>query len=574
MKTVKNLSKLKFREKLQFAIFSVVFIFVVCLFFISFIWRNALTEQIYQNVYSQMVINSQTLNTNFKRIEQLSYQAIDDAEIQDYLLTANSEIKNNQEHAVVKQLLSNKVNQLIRNTSMITNAFLLDTKKNNLVNFITDGENILSNLSVDDIVNSIPDQPSKGEWFFPGGSTQSVYARKIFSTKGPSLEYLGTIIFIVNNSFIENIVKSNLNYSAESLFLLTYKDQEFYFDKNQSALFQQLKNSFSVETSKFTNFSYKKRAYYTTITKYDDLVFTYLIPNKMVLKQITQIQLLLFIFLGLLVLLMIYAIWKITTQLTRPITELSVKMKQIEINKNIEDLTEITTPTNQGDEIATLYASYNSMINEINQLIEDNYKIKILSQEIEFVALQSQLDPHFLYNTLDSINWLAVENNQTEISKMVTSLALLFRKKINTPNPETTLKEELELIDAYVTIQKIRFETRVIFLREIQINDLSKSVPKFIIQPLIENSFKYAVERMDEPCLITLRIQQINENIVISVADNGPGFSNDDLTNPSSGIGIKNIKERLALFYMDRASLTIQSEPYKQTIVSITIPVS
>nr|WP_245249263.1 histidine kinase [Vagococcus allomyrinae] len=215
------------------------------------------------------------------------------------------------------------------------------------------------------------------------------------------------------------------------------------------------------------------------------------------------------------------------------------------------------------------------MIEEIDQLISQNYQAKILAQEIEFKALQAQLDPHFLYNTLDSINWLALNKEETEISQMVTSLAFLFKKKIDNSSTTTTIEDELDLINAYIAIQSIRFQHRFTFVPVILIDDLSQVIPKLIIQPLIENSFKYAVEKMSTPCLIQLKIFEKADCLIISVSDNGPGFSDHHLDlDANHGIGLKNIAARLTVKYQLETPLTIHSSPFNQTEVTLTIPLN
>ncbi|EAC3883748.1 sensor histidine kinase, partial [Listeria monocytogenes] len=208
------------------------------------------------------------------------------------------------------------------------------------------------------------------------------------------------------------------------------------------------------------------------------------------------------------------------------------------------------------------------MIDELNALIKDNYEMRILSQEIEFKGLQAQLDPHFLYNTLDSINWIAIENQQWQISEMVTSLAYLFRKKIDTKSDFTTLQDELDIVHAYINIQNVRFGKRIEYIEVILVNDLSFKVPKLLIQPLIENVFKYAVNDMKETCRLVLTIEQQATFLQVSVSDNGPGFKANFSIEKEGGIGLTNIQKRLQLHYGDQASLAIVSSiPFKKTTV-------
>ncbi|MCB5953784.1 sensor histidine kinase [Enterococcus sp. CWB-B31] len=576
--TIKRTFKqLSFRDKFRVLIGGIIIVFAIFSLIIILVWRRVLAQQTYESAYNQTIMNSQSLYSHFAEVEQLTYRAIDDDDLQRELKSANAEDLSEEERNQLKRSLYSRVSQLTRNSSNINNSYLLNTKDDNFANFMNNSRNVLLDLSVNDISNKLSDSPAKGVWFFSDSLSQAVYARKIFETSGPTLNFLGTIIFVVDTSFITEELNSNPNYSEDFFFFINYSDNFHHTlqqKEDKDALLPELREQLLMGSNTFTHFNYQGTSYYVTIANHEAFNFIYLISDKNILKDLVRIQTILLAALGLVLLILLQLIDRFTNQLTRPITELAGKMATIPHTKRLEDLTPISVPDQQNDEIVILYNSHNAMVNEINQLITDNYKMKILSQEIEFVALQAQLNPHFLYNTLDSINWLALANNQQEISEMVTALALLFRKKIDTSSPNTTLQEELELIEAYVTIQKIRFRERVEFLSLILVEDLSHQIPKLTIQPLIENAFKYAVEKMTGSCQIILKIEKQAELLVISVTDNGPGFEANLNQKSQYGIGLKNIKERLALYYGDDAKLTIHSQAYKETTVSIWIPLT
>src|SRR5699024_9762925 len=222
----------------------------------------------------------------------------------------------------------------------------------------------------------------------------------------------------------------------------------------------------------------------------------YLVPDNKVMESLKQLQLLLFVLTIPFLLLLIFGATKISNQLTQPVSILANHMRKIKQTKDLESLETLEPPQKRQAEVDVLYDSYNLMIKEISTLINENYEMRLLSQEIEFQNLQSQLDPHFLYNTLDSINWIALKNEQPEISQMVTSLAFLSRKKIDTASEFSTLETELEIVESYIHIQKVRFATRIEYIEVILINDRTIQIPKLIIQPLIENIFKHAVNKM------------------------------------------------------------------------------
>lgn len=213
------------------------------------------------------------------------------------------------------------------------------------------------------------------------------------------------------------------------------------------------------------------------------------------------------------------------------------------------------------------------MIHQIEELVINDYQSKLLTKEMEYKFLQAQLDPHFLYNTLNSINWMALGKGETEISEMVTSLAFLFRNKLDSGDSFWSLQEEMEVIQAYLNIQSNRFDTRLIFKSDIQDDAFRFRMLKLIIQPLIENAVKYGVEKVNRPVTILLKIVVQETTIKIAVSDDGPGFEKSkDSTNHSTGLGLENIRSRIQLVYGKKATLSIHSKAYDNTTVTILLP--
>ena len=190
---------------------------------------------------------------------------------------------------------------------------------------------------------------------------------------------------------------------------------------------------------------------------------------------------------------------------------------------------------------------------------------------MEYRFLQAQLNPHFMYNTLNSINWLAIKNKDKDTSMMVTSLAILLRSKLNLEKDYHTVREEMAIVEAYLTIQKVRFKSRLIFHSDIDRRTYQFLIPKLIIQPLIENAIKYGLEKQEEAIHIELMITEQEDQFQIVVSDDGPGFQENSSHHQSTGIGLENISTRLKLLYQGETSLTISSVPHLQTAITIKI---
>jgi sensor histidine kinase YesM len=239
------------------------------------------------------------------------------------------------------------------------------------------------------------------------------------------------------------------------------------------------------------------------------------------------------------------------------------------------------------DEFARIGSMLNRMlgrmqelIDETAELVRDNYKKQLLLKETEYRALQAQINPHFLYNTLESINWMAKVGRQPNISQMVEALGRLLRDIAGNRKPVVAIEEELRIVHCYVTIQQIRFGKRLTYDCKTEPSLDTYRIPKLSIQPIVENAIHHALEVMEEPCRLELVLRAGERGVEIEVRDNGPGIPPEllamiqrgDAVSKGSGIGIANIRERIRLMYGDDYGVTVRSEFGVGTTVTIRIP--
>jgi len=232
------------------------------------------------------------------------------------------------------------------------------------------------------------------------------------------------------------------------------------------------------------------------------------------------------------------------------------------------------------DEIAVFYRDFQIMLRRINSLVNDNYLKQLQLREAELQTLQAQINPHFLYNTLDSIHWLARTGKTNDISRMTRSLANLLRAAVGSEQQEISLAQELVLLADYVSIQSLRFGERLRF--SLQVSDEAREckVPSMTLQPLVENSIRFGVESSREGSTVAVLAHRNDAELVLSVKDNGSGMSEElalrvaagEVERSVGGIGLKNIRSRLALLYGDAGKLRIDSSPGHGTTVTIRIP--
>ncbi len=236
------------------------------------------------------------------------------------------------------------------------------------------------------------------------------------------------------------------------------------------------------------------------------------------------------------------------------------------------------------DEFSLLAKGYNDMISEIRELMrklereKDNLYVATQKQkESEIRALEAQINPHFLYNTLDCINWMAIEKNEYEISSMLSNLGLILRYGINKSNAVVSVAEEVEWLRQYVYLQQVRFENIFTFELEVDPGIQGFRLYKLLMQPFIENAIIHGFADLEGGGVLKVAIEPDGTGgLSILIVDNGRGMGPDEvrnaLSNESSHIGISNVRERMAVYYGELGSLDIESEPHGGTRVRIILP--
>ena len=270
---------------------------------------------------------------------------------------------------------------------------------------------------------------------------------------------------------------------------------------------------------------------------------------------------------------------RIVSQTAKPIRELTEHMQEIELGKlGVEIDTQSDT-----EEIQCLTASFKEMVYKIEGLIEqveDNQK-KLRKSELK--VLQSQINPHFLYNSLDTIIWLGEREECEKVVQMTAALARYFRLSLSKGKEVITIYEEVEHVKHYLQIQKIRYASKLTYTIEVSPDIFDEMIVKIVLQPLVENALYHGIKDLEEGGYIRVLGFREGNNIILEVYDNGKGMSREQIKNilkaPSStsitkgGVAIKNVHERIQVYFGQDYGLSYESEYGKWTKVRITIPV-
>lgn len=236
------------------------------------------------------------------------------------------------------------------------------------------------------------------------------------------------------------------------------------------------------------------------------------------------------------------------------------------------------------DELGMIGQQVNEMSAHISVLMENRIRDEQEKKDLEIKMLQTQINPHFLYNTLDSIKWIATMQHNAGIVKVVTALSSLLKNMAKGFNEKVTVRQELEFVDSYITIEKIRYIE--LFDVEISVEDpalYEAKIIKLTLQPLIENSIFSGIEPSGKPGLIQIQIFSQDETLYIRIRDNGVGISKEDITRVltdtsrvmkhyMSGIGLPNVDRRIKLIYGEEYGLQIESQVGEYTCVTVSLP--
>lgn len=273
------------------------------------------------------------------------------------------------------------------------------------------------------------------------------------------------------------------------------------------------------------------------------------------------------------VLLSLLCTWALSRYLSQPVHQLDEAMGQVErgdLNVRLE--------TGRSDELGRLAASFNRMTEEYRSNLERNLRRQRELNETKLRMMQAQLNPHFLYNTLDTVKWLGVAHHAPQVAELATNLAAILRSAID--REETvTLDQELELVERYVAIQSIRFEDR--FTCEIDVAERYRGcrIPKLALQPLVENAILHGVADLDEG-YIKLWAEDEGGDLLLNVSDNGPGIPPDilgKLNSPEKRIegghlGLYNVDSIIRLHYGERYGLSARPAPGGGSQVTLRLP--
>ncbi|MFN7250363.1 MAG: sensor histidine kinase [Anaerobacillus sp.] len=535
-------------------------------------------EEIYRQSAQSLSITSTSIENELMKLERLSFNVSTDQEIQQYLTQLKNSETDYQQY-IVGRKVRKRLSDLGSLNKYVSSVQVYDVHDNEYAS----GNKIV--VLPDERIQKVKEdtQIKKGgvQWIFPDEDDPSlIIGREVrsYSHLALPLEHLGTMIVRINMQEIANSFSNRLAEKGSKLLILDDSDHLFYplshetpegiinIKRNDSRGFKLIQNSderffITYSTAKHTNWTYM------IVTPYSNLF-----------EAISKVRNAVLITYSLMFVIILILAMRFASGITNPIESLNKKMKRIETGDLESDNNEYLTFPN--DETGQMHYNFKVMMDQINFLMQENYRKLILIKDSEYKTLQAQVNPHFLYNTLESINWAAKMKGHHQISKMAEALGYILRSSINMKETLITLEEELRIVESYITIQSVRFEERLSFHIDIPKSIYTCTVPKFILQPLVDNSIKYGLEQIVGTIHISLYCEVENNYIVLTIEDDGPGIKEElvngirkgDYESNGNGIGLKNVHERIQILFGEQYGIQIESQLQIGTKIHIRLP--
>ena len=537
---------------------------------------NAQMAENSQRVLAQVNLN---LDMYLRRMMRLSdtayYSVIKDADLaEEDLSEALDLLYENNRDALVSIALFSEEGDLIASTPLVGLKNSVNPEKES---WFTTAMDRIENLhfSTPHVQNLFEDPDYQYRWVVS-------LSRQVEMTRAGAIE---SGVLLVDMSFggIEQICK-DVDLSSTGYLYLIDGDGEIIYHPRQQLIYAGLLEENNLAAAGYTDGSHQetfggtRREVTVKTVGYTGWKLVGVVPSENLWDNYGQLVLF-FLFVVLFsVFLLVFVNLRLSEWITAPVKKLDRAVKELEHGS-----TEVDFDVGGPGEVEHLSHSVRSMVSTMRHLMDDIIEQEEQKRRSELEVLQSQINPHFLYNTLDSVIWMTEAGRYDEAIQMVTSLARLFRISLSRGSSIITLADELEHARHYMNIQQIRYKNR--FTTEITAEPGTEGLYtlKLIVQPILENAIYHGMSAAEDEGVISVRAYRRGDDLFIDVEDNGLGMRPEvaeqlleehrpAINTKGSGIGVRNVHQRIQLTFGRQYGLTIQSEPDEGTLVRIHLP--
>ncbi|MBO0993125.1 cache domain-containing sensor histidine kinase [Bacillus sp. SD088] len=533
-----------------------------------------------QYVTQMLQQTNQELDLKLRQISDDSVAVLTNEEVQDSLNPKNSSIFSYQKRERLRDILT----KFILSNGNVTGASIHLNDGNLLV---TTGNYNNSFYLNKDLRNELDNYNGSVVWRYEQAHISNpqekliIAHRAIKNIKGPTVDTIGYLSFTISEDLVFDSIEEIRMGQTGSAFIidktgtvLTSQNRGRVGTKLDKELLKSLSGKYKENAETIIEQIGRKR-YFIAFNKSEETEWRIigLVPSEEMINGLWDVQKLIFIAVIIWIIIAIFLSLKITKTVTHPLNNLIGTMKKVEKG----DFT-VHVNLKQNRETNLLSNSFNSMIAKINELINQVFEKEMKEKQAELKALQAQINPHFLYNTLDTLYWMLYLKGEEKIGNLIVSLSRMLRYSIQNEGSFVSLKQELDNLKNYINLQSARYGTKLNFELEIDQSLENALVPKLILQPLVENAIHHGIEPCERDGKLTVQVCNKGDGLQIVVMDNGVGIEKAELERfkmerkINNGIGIHNVDERIKLTFGQSYGISIESEIGIGTKVTILLP--
>ena len=543
---------------------------IASLFAIVFRYGYSSLSQIYLNDINEQTTNN--LENNIQKIEDINVQILSSQVIQSQLKIVNEKCLDSYDLAQCRQKIERELSNWALYASYVVSVSVISREGIEFAVKKIETGGTQFGFTEDEIYEA----NGSSLWGITGEKNRICVAKAIldFDTMKPA----GYINIVYENSYLSDILANNSSkYSGASYVVNTHgrimvANKEGYVGENFPVKLSDIRES---NTSRYDMFSSTQAFYFVGNEMPNGWSLVQTVSVKEFNKEMNHLIVLAAGIVLLVLGISLGFVWYVTSRIAYPAKELMESMKTLAKDNEYPRVKIVSN-----DEIGMIGLEYNKMAENIETLIEKVYKMELTQKQAELEFLQMQINPHFLYNALDTISWMALAKGNMDVSEMTIALAELLRATIKKES-FITLREEMNTVKDYLLIQQERFGDKISSEYFVEEDAYSCMVPNFILQPVIENAIIHGLEPKIEKGKVSINISIQDEFLTFLVEDNGVGMDEKEIldlykkcreNNTKQSIGLKNVYRRLLLCYGEASMLKIESKKEQGTRISFLIP--
>lgn len=552
--------------------------------------RKQMTEKIDELMVSNLTQIAERVNLNMEVYTNLLYQIYKDDQVTECV----SELSDIQEsHKAVAY------NQIIKRLKQYRNS---DAGIRCLSIVCPDGTAVIYDFETDSSLNTIwhnysdmrqippyresldaPGMVLTDTMNFQGEENAGHFfhiSKRMFDFNNLEKGSIATVIMSVDQKILSSICGNGSKEDPSVNFILN-KEQSVVSYPDEDFTGNEINPQLNIQ--EFVNVSGYLRNKNVALNQYEDAdtgwIFYNAYDRDYMLKDLTRTQ---GTQLGITVLLLVFALALIFYTVRNLDTSVkSVVSGMQEVKKGNLD---VVVPVQSFDEIGTIADNFNEMTVKVRELIQEVTEAEENQKNAEIRALEAQINPHFLYNTLDSINWMAIEKEEYEISKMIRNLGVILRYSVNKSNQIVTIRELADWLEKYISLQQMRFNDAFSYKLNIEEETYTEKVYKLLLQPFVENAIIHGFKEIESGGLLQIDIMaaEHEQGIIIIIEDNGAGmpqemlkcFNNKEeaIKDEGKSIGLHNAFSRMNMYYGEKASWNVSSIEGMGTVITLRLP--